>query len=288
MIRVIGFLAAFYVILVGALYLFQRSLIYFPDRSRAQPAAFGVGEMAPVTLSTADGYDLVAWWRAPEATGAPVGVFFHGNAGHIGFRGFKMRPFLDQGWGVLLTTWRGYSGNPGRPTEQGLYADGRAALAFLHKEGIARDRIVLYGESLGGGVAVQLASEAADESATESGPGEAIFGALVLEAPFTSAVDVGARAYPIFPVRYLMRDRFDSVAKIGRVWTPLLIVHGERDRVVATVFGRRLLAAANEPKQGRFIPGAGHNNLYEFGAAAVVVDFIRGRLAPGKSIQHFK
>jgi fermentation-respiration switch protein FrsA (DUF1100 family) len=272
--RIIGFLAAFYVLLVGAVYLFQRNLIYFPDRSRVTPAGFGVGEMAPVTLSTADGFDLVAWWRAPEAAGAPVVVFYHGNAGHIGNRGFKIRSFLDQGWGVLLTTWRGYSGNPGRPTEQGLYADGRAALAFLQKEGIARDRIVLYGESLGSGVAVQMASEAG----TESGPGGTAFGALVLEAPFTSAVDVGARAYPIFPVRYLMHDRFDSAAKIGRVRVPLLIVHGERDRVVATAFGRRLLDAAHEPKEGRFIPGAGHNNLYDFGAAQVVVDFIRRRL----------
>jgi len=273
MIRLIGILAAIYVLVLGALYLLQRSLMYFPDRTRPAPAAFGVGEMAAVTLATADGLDLVAWWRAPEAEGGPVVVFFHGNAGHIGNRGFKVRPFLDQGWGVLLTTWRGYSGNAGRPTEQGLYSDGRAALGFLEAQGIDRAHVVLYGESLGSGVAVQMAFEA--EAA-----GGAV-GAVVLEAPFTSAGDVGARQYPIFPIRYLIRDRFDSLAKIGRVRAPLLIVHGERDSIVTPAFGRRLLEAANQPKEGRFIPGAGHNNLFEFGAAAVVVDFIQRRLGSG-------
>ena len=96
MIRLIGTLAAIYVLVLGALYLLQRNLMYFPDRTRPAPATFGVGELAAVTLSTADGLDLVAWWRAPEAEGAPVVVFFHGNAGHIGNRGFKGRPFLDQ------------------------------------------------------------------------------------------------------------------------------------------------------------------------------------------------
>lgn len=273
MIRLIGFLAAIYVLVLGALYLLQRSLMYFPDRTRPEPAAFGVGEMAVVTLTTADGLDLVAWWRAPEAEGAPVVVLFHGNAGHIGNRGFKVRPFLDQGWGVLLTTWRGYSGNAGRPTEQGLYSDGRAALGFLEAQGIGRGHMVLYGESLGSGVAVHMAFEA--EAAEDP------VGAVVLEAPFTSAGDVGARQYPIFPIRYLIRDRYDSLAKIGRVRAPLLIVHGERDSVVAPAFGRRLLEAANQPKEGHFIPGAGHNNLFEFGAAAVVVDFIRRRLGSG-------
>jgi fermentation-respiration switch protein FrsA (DUF1100 family) len=162
---------------------------------------------------------------------------------------------------VLLTTWRGYSGNPGRPTEQGLYTDGRAALDFLAAQGIPPGRTALYGESLGAGVAVALAAEFAA-------------GALVLESPFSSIADVAARKFPIFPVRLLVRDRFDSLAAIGRVRAPLLVLHGEADDVVPVDLGRRLLAAANPPKTGHFVAGAGHNDLHEFAVAETVIPFV--------------
>jgi len=188
-------------------------------------------------------------------------VYLHGNAGSLAHRASKVWPYLDRGWGVLLVAWRGYSGNPGRPTEEGLYRDGRAAVGFLDRQGIAPNRIVLYGESLGSGVAVQLA--------TERTPG-----ALVLEAPFSSLVDAGAAHYPIFPVRWVVRDRFDSLAKIGAARAPVLVMHGERDQVVPVGLGRRLLDAAREPKQGVFVPQAGHNDLYDFGAAEAVIAFV--------------
>lgn len=228
---------------------------------RPEPAAWGVPGMTAVTLHTEDGLALLAWWKPPHAPDRPVIVFFHGNAGHIGYRGAKLRMFLDRGYGVLLPAWRGYSGNPGTPHEAGFYADGRAALRFLDQQNVPNRRRVFYGESLGGAVAVELAAAGAG-------------GAMVLEAPFTSLPEVAAAHYPIFPARQLVRDRFDSEAKIGRVRIPLLVVHGERDRVVPVRFGRALLAAANEPRDGAFIANAGHNDLYMYGAAGRVTGFI--------------
>jgi len=265
MVKFIGGAIGVYVLMLAAVYLFQRNLIYMPDRTRPEPAQFGVPEMRPVTLETDDGLRLLAWWRPPLRIGAPVLIHFHGNAGHIGYRGGKIRAYLDEGWGVLLTTWRGYSGNPGNPTEAGLYADAGAALDLLAGQGIAPGQMVLYGESLGSGPAVEMATRIAA-------------GALVLEAPFTSLPDAGTGHYPIFPVRLLSRDRFDNLAKIATVKSPLLVIHGERDRVIPTSHGRRLLAAANQPKLGEFPAQAGHNNLYDFHVARTVIAFIKKHL----------
>ena len=245
--------------LVGCMYAAQRSLMYFPGGELpAAPAPF-----AEVRLRTADGLDLVAW-EAPAA-GRPTIVYFHGNGGNIAGRLHKVRPFLEAGSGVLLVSWRGYGGNPGSPSEAGLLADGRAAL-----DRVGARAVVLLGESLGGGVAVRLAAERAPA-------------AVILEAPFASAVAVGAERYWWLPVSLLMKDRFESIRWIGAVRAPLLIVHGERDRVVPAEHGRRLLAAANEPKQGAFLPGAGHNDLFEHGAAAIELEFLSRLPRPGGS-----
>ena len=260
-----------YVVFVTALYVFQRNIMYFPNTSVPSPVHSGVPEMQPVTLETEDGLNLLAWYRAVE--GQPVVVYFHGNAGNIGARGFKVRPYLDAGFGVLLVSYRGYGGNRGSPTEEGLYADGRAALDFLKAQGVAPGRTVLYGESLGTGVAVQLASELAPENPVA---------ALVLEAPLTSMGDVAAHHYPVVPARWLVKDRFDSAAKIGGVKTPVLIIHGDRDRTIPVKFGKMLFEAAVEPKEGRWLEGGDHNDLYDFGAAQIVVEFLQRRLGvPG-------
>ncbi len=246
----------------------QRALIYFPDATRQTPAEAGIPELAPVTLETEDGLALLAWHAPPRAGAAPSLVYFHGNAGHIGMRGFKVRAYLNAGLGVLLTSWRGYSGNPGTPSEAGLYADGRAARAFLRARGCDDARQILYGESLGTGVAVHLARETAPA-------------ALVLEAPFSSIADIAAGGLPLVPIGPLIVDRFDSARKIGAAAAPLLIVHGERDRTVPARLARRLYGRAREPKEAVFIPEAGHADLQDFGLAAIVLDFLaRQGLSP--------
>lgn len=253
--------AVAYAALVGGMYALQRQLLYFPDKATPMPAAWGVPDMAPRRVTTADGLDIVGWYRPAAESSRPTVVLFHGNAGHVGFRGFKARVFLDAGFGVLLAGYRGYGGNPGEPTEEGLYRDARAALDALAADGIHGPRLVLYGESLGTGVAVAMA-------------GERPVGAVILEAPYTSIPDVGARHYPILPVKPLMKDRFDSLSRIGSITAPLLIVHGEGDTVVPVEFGRALFAAAPDRKTGAFLRHAGHNDLYAHGAADVVLDFL--------------
>lgn len=256
--------------IIAGVFVFQRNLLYFPARVALDAERQTGGLMRAVTYRTADGLDLSAWFHAPAA-GLPTLVRFHGNAGQHGDRARSMLPYMERGYGVLLASYRGYGGNPGSPTEEGLYADGRAALDWLAGEGINPGSIVLYGESLGSGVAVQMAAE------------RPVAG-LVLQAAFTSAVDVGQAAYRWLPVRLLMRDRYENLHKIDEVTAPLLLIHGEADRVIATRFGRQLFAAANEPKTARFIPLAGHNDLDLYGIADMVLGFLAtlGNLPPGR------
>jgi fermentation-respiration switch protein FrsA (DUF1100 family) len=242
----------------------QRFLLYLPDRGSAAPGDFGVPDMAAVELTTEDGLDLTAWYKAAE-DGRPTIAFFHGNAGHLGYRGLKVRPYLDAGYGVLLVEYRGYGPNPGKPSEQGLYRDGRAALAYLAAAGVPAGRTALYGESLGTGVAVELAQ------------GQPL-AAVILEAPYTSMADVGAHHYWFLPVRLLIKDRYDNLAKIGKLRAPLLVVVGAEDRVVPAKFGRRLFEAAPQPKDIAEFPHAGHNDMYGPEVAQRVIEFLAQRV----------
>jgi len=255
---------AAYVAITGALYFFQRRLVFVPSGEPDTPAASGVPEMKWVRFASADGLLLRAWYK-PAERGLPTVVYFHGNAGHFGERAFKARFFINRGYGFLLTSYRGYSGNPGRPSEAGVYLDARAALGFLAQVGVGAHQAVLYGESLGTGVAVEMASMARPA-------------ALVLEAPFTSLADIAADRFWWAPARWLVRDKFASVAKIGAIRSPLLIVHGERDRTVPVKFGKRLYDAAAQPKEMRLLPGATHVDLFDHGAGEIVAGFLSRQL----------
>jgi hypothetical protein len=215
-------------------------------------------------LSTEDGLSLLSWYL-PPGPGQPVIAYFHGNGGHIGYRVERLLRFARQGFGVLMLEYRGYGSNPGTPSEAGFYADGRAALDFLDREGVAPNRLVLYGESLGSGVAVELAAQ--HEIA-----------ALILEAPPTSVAEVAQCHFPYVPASRLVTDRFDSLSRIGKVKAPILVLHGERDRVVPIRFGRALFDAAPEPKESWFAPEAGHEDLARYGGLDAAVAFIERRL----------
>jgi fermentation-respiration switch protein FrsA (DUF1100 family) len=267
-----GFLAvavAVYVGLVLLLFFAQRHLLYHPDQTVPVPAEYGVGEMQTVPVATADGLRLHAWWRPPRTAESPVIAYFHGNSGHIGGRAAKVRPYLDAGYGVLLLSYRYNAGVGGSPSEENLFADGRAALAFLQAAGIPDDRIVLYGESLGSGVAVAMAAEHR-------------IGALVLEAPYNNMAKLAQHHYWYSPARWLVRDRFDSESRIAGVGVPLLVVHGDQDAVIPPKFAQQLFAAAKEPKEFRMISEARHNNLLDYGLTDIVGEFL-GRVFPKKS-----
>ena len=250
---------------VGGLYVFQRHLLYFPDRTRPQLAGLAQLGVREVTLTTADGLSLLSWYLPPH-DGRPVIVYFHGNGGHIGYRTERLQRFARDGFGVLLVEYRGYGGNPGTPSETGLYADGRAAIDFVERERGAAGRPVLYGESLGSGVAARLAAEQ-------------VVAALILEAPPTSIAEVAQYHYPFVPAARLVRDRFDSLSIIAKVKAPILVLHGDRDRVVPPRFGHALFDAAPEPKEGWFPAEAGHEDLARFGALDAVVAFLKRRLS---------
>ncbi|MGP9821540.1 alpha/beta hydrolase [Salinarimonas sp. NSM] len=253
--RALVVVAAVYAALVGALYLWQRPLQYPAPQGVATAAEAGAEGFADVVLETADGQRLTAYFRPPEAGRALV-VYFHGNAGSIRQRAPRAAALAEGGRGVLITSYRGYSGSTGSPTEEGLIADGRAALAFARAHAPA-ERIVLYGESLGTGVAVALAAEAD-------------VGAVVLDAPFTSAADVARMRYPFVPIGLLMHDQFDSAARIGAVDEPLLVMHGTADPVTPFAQGRALYEAARAPKRFVGFEGEGHVRLLENGGLAEV------------------
>jgi fermentation-respiration switch protein FrsA (DUF1100 family) len=230
-------------------------------------AHLGIAALRAVEITTGDGLRLLAWYL-PAPADRPVVAYFHGNGGNLGYREARMMQFAAAGFGALFLEYRGYGGNPGSPTEDGLYIDARATLDFLSAQGVDPARLVLYGESLGTGVAVRMASERS-------------VGALVLEAPFSSIADVAQQRYWFVPVRFLLKDKFDSMTRIGTVRAPILMLLGERDRIVPPQFGRALFAAAPEPKELWLAPDGGHEDLRHFGGLDAAVDFIRRKL-PGR------
>jgi uncharacterized protein len=214
-----------------------------------------------ISFTTADGIDLAAWYT-PAPPNRPTVVMFHGNHGSLRGERYRLKNFRDAGVGVLLLAYRGYSGNAGAPNEQGLYADARASLDWLEENGVASSSIVLYGHSLGSGVATKMAAERE-------------VGAVVLECPYTSTVDVAAWRFPVVPVSLLMEDRFESLSRIRMITEPLLVMHGDSDTVIPQHLGRELFDAANEPKQGFWPHGVGHNDVFDKGGFDTALEFIR-------------
>lgn len=235
-----------YVAVVLAAYLRQRSMMYFPDPQRIDPVAVAI-DAEEVDFPSGDGVNLVGWYR-PAQPGQPTVLYFPGNAGSVAWRAERMKYIAALGYGFMFLNYRGYGGSAGSPHEEGLIADGLAAYQHLAHRGIAGEDIIMFGESLGAAVAVQTA-------------GQREVRALILEAPFSSAVDVATKTYPYLPARWLMKDRFESVNHIKFIGAPLLIIHGETDQVVPFALGQKLFEDALEPKEFMAIPDAGHNEL---------------------------
>lgn len=241
---------AFFLGLCLLAFLFQRRLIYLPDGGPVAPFTDSFGDLGArdVTLETGDGHRLGATFVPAQGQGWGAVLIVNGNAGHRGHRLPLAAALSKRGLATLVFDYRGYGGNPGAPSEQGLVEDARTALLWLQREtGVDRSRIGYFGESLGTGVAVALAHDLAP-------------GALVLRSPYTSLVDVGRVHYPMLPVALLLRDRFDSLQRMPSISAPLLVVVGELDEIVPASLSRQLFDAATAPKEWLEIPGARHND----------------------------
>lgn len=255
LVLVAGYLAG-----LALLYVKQRGMLFpIPTAERTAPAAVGFPEAEEHVLTTSDGEKVIVW-HVPARPGRPVILFFPGNGDFLAGRLSRFKAMTADGTGLVALSYRGYAGSTGAPGERGLLLDAAAAYAFTSAH-YAAERIVVWGFSLGTGVAVALASEHP-------------IGKLLLEAPYTSTVDVAASVFWFVPARLLMRDQFRSDQRIARVTVPLLVMHGTNDLAISIVFGERLFALAPGPKQFVRFPGGGHDNLDQFGAIETARHFI--------------
>jgi len=243
---------------VATLYWLQGRLIYPLERLRDLPRKRFSPRFEAVHIRTADRLDLAARYCPPSRADSPTIVLFHGNGEDLTQREQIASELADAGYGVVVASYRGYGGNPGKPGEAGLYADGRAALRFAARHGA---RVVLHGYSLGSGVAVQLATEFDID-------------ALILEAPFTRIADVASARFPWLPARALVKDRYDNASKIGAVRAPVLIYGGTSDAVIPPRQFARLHDAVRAPRRLLLIDGADHTDVWAAGGGAAVLAFL--------------
>lgn len=253
------FVVAGYTAMVGYLYFNQRDILYNPITTAADITKWAQSGAITVDIPTSDGLTLHSWYWQP-ADKKPVILLFHGNSGNIESRAFKAQILNDAGYGVLLAEYRGFGGNNGDITQDGLYEDAHAHLGWLNSHGIETQNVILYGESLGTGVATYLAAQ---ENVK----------AVILEAPYTSIMDVAAERYPYAPVRPLLKDKFMSIDNIVNTQAPVLIVHGTQDTTVPLHHGEDIFKAANDAKT-MIVLNAGHNDLYDHGADKAIINFL--------------
>jgi len=246
LLKIFYIAVAIYLVLLLLLFIFQRSMTYFPTPV-AQGLISGHPEFSPIEIMSDDGLTIKSW----KSTGDPdkqTFILFHGNAGNAADRMPMMRVLIAAGHSVILAEYRGYGSNPGKPGESDIMSDSKILVDKIIAGGVAEGDIVFMGRSLGSGIASQLASEY-DAAA------------LILISAYSSLPDVAGDIYPYFPVSLLMRDRFDSLSVIDRVKAPIYMFHGELDGTIPIKFGRRLFEAALGDKKFHSIPLRGHNDL---------------------------
>ena len=223
-----------YFIIILFVYFYQRNLLYHPSENNYlnDKISFDYKE---IFIETDKNIELKSWFIEKDLKKFKTILFFHGNAGNLFNRVYKLNELNKLDLNILIISWRGFSGNKGKPTEKNLYHDAEEAVKWLNNRGAISKNIILYGESLGTGVAIELASK--DN-----------FGGIILESPFTSMADTAKIYYPYLPVNLLLKDRYDSKSKIKNIKTPILIMHGKMDNIVPQRMGLELFERANNPK----------------------------------------
>jgi len=240
-----------YIVLIIFIYFYQRNLLYHPSENNYQndKIQFNYDE---IFIKVNDEIHLKSWIIKKDFKKLKTLLIFHGNAGHLSNRIYKLNELYKLDINILLISWRGFSGNKGSPTEKNLYQDAEASIQWLNEQGANNNQIILYGESLGSGVAVEIGKENN-------------FNSIILESPFTSIENSAKIYYPYLPVKLLLKDRYDSINKIKMINTPILIMHGKKDDVVPFSMGKELFEKANSPKHSYFTPDDDH--MMEFNSS---------------------
>jgi fermentation-respiration switch protein FrsA (DUF1100 family) len=262
-VRLLGITVGGYLALILVMMFFENALVYHPTPAHVYWVKPPSPDVRDVVLTTAENEEIHAWWLpCPGSSGALL--YLHGNAGNLSQRGptvVQLRDTLDMS--VLIIDYPGFGKSPGTPTEAGCYRAADAAYYWLtENQGIAPGEIVLFGKSLGGGVATHVASRTEHR-------------ALALVKTYTTLPDVAASIYPWIPVRLLMRNRFDSLCRIADCRRPVFVAHGTTDEIIPFALGRRLFEAANEPKEFLALEKHGHNDAFPAEFYLALREFLR-------------
>jgi len=258
-------LVFFYILLLIVVFFFQRNLLYHPsvDNSLNDQVVIEPTEIEKVKITTKDKINLIGWFYNRDLEEFKTILFFHGNAGSLENRTYKLNHFKNLNLNFLIIAWRGFNGNKGKPNEMGLYEDAKSAIKWLKAKGIKEKNIILYGESLGTGVAVEVAQNKN-------------YAGVILESPFTSMVNMGKKYYPFFPVNLLLKDKFESYKKINNIFVPVLIMHGKVDKIVPYDMGKKMYELANEPKFFYSQEYGDHMVEYDEKLLSALKEFIQG------------
>ncbi len=253
------FVIIYFFILIST-YLFQRNLLYHPTENNYSGDQILVS-IEKVKIKTQDGIKLMSWYHNKNLINYKTILFLHGNAGNLENRIHKINHFKDMNVNFLIVAWRGFNGNKGKPTEKGLYEDARSAVRWLKSKGVKENNIIVYGESLGTGVATEIAQNKN-------------FAGIILESPFTSMIDAGKDKYPYLPVSLLLKDKYESDKKIKNINSPILIMHGKIDNIVPFHMGEKMYELANRPKYSYFSEYDDHMMEYNENLLKALTDFI--------------
>ena len=249
----------FYLLILLFMYIFQRTFMYHPNVKNTDPTTVQF-KYKEVYIESEKDIKLKSWYSYLNPNKKTI-LFFHGNAGELGARTYKLNKFNDLDLNFLIISWRGFSGNNGKPTEQGLYKDAQKAVEWLEKKGINKKDIILYGESLGTGIAVELATK--NE-----------YSGIILESPYTSMIDMGKRFYPFLPISVLQKDKYNSLKKLSMIKSPILVLHGKSDTLVPFYMGKKIYDAANEPKYYYFPDHDNHMMTYDQDMLRTLSNFV--------------
>jgi len=248
-LSIIIFILLIYLSVLVYLFFFQRNLLYHPNENNYSGDKLKV-DIEEVQIKTSDNINLLGWFHKKNLNKFKTIVYFHGNAGRLENRIHKLNHFKDMNINFLIISWRGFSGNSGNPSEQGLYKDGKSAIDWLKNMGLEDKDIILYGESLGTGIATEIAQNKK-------------FAGLILETPFTSMIDAAKNFYPYIPIGFLLKDRYENDKKIKNINIPLLVMHGEKDQIIPFKMGKKIYEIANNPKYSYFTKYDNHMMEYD-------------------------